>query len=302
MQIRSPARRRPRCEQTAFCATQTEPCTISVARSTLIGATATVASQLVATPLDVVSKSAAGAQPLRAAAALLRSGGPTALFRGLPMHVLKRAPTKALTVCLFETLRGGRHTLTRTQHIRTAMFSGALSMAITYPVNVFYYAFRKGVSFSSVVGRARLNPASVLYAGFFPAMLAVVPAVCLDYTIYNSARTRLEASQPQQSRPPVAAVLAAAAMANIAAGTFAEPLKMVARRTAVAAVKGNSGAASVLIARSLLAKGPGEFWRGFPKRSVRYAATAVVSKTMVQRLRAADRARAQKRNGMLANQ
>eukprot|EP00171_Calliarthron_tuberculosum_P019729 IDg19729t1 len=163
--------------------------TPSVARATLIGAAATVTSQLVGTPIDVLSKVAGGRTlHLRAVRELLRRAGPAALFRGLPMHLLKRTPTKALTVCLFETLRGGRRTLTRVEHVRTAMLSGTLAMMATYPVHVFYYAFRKGISASAVLGRARAAPAAVLYAGLLPSLLAIVPAVIVDYGIYTSVR------------------------------------------------------------------------------------------------------------------
>lgn len=314
-------------QRSAFCATRGEKHVPGIVHATLIGATATAASQLVGTPIDVLSKCCNGnALRFRAVGELLRRAGPAALFRGLPMHLLKRTPTKALTVCLFETLRGGRRTLTRVEHMRTAMVSGTIAMMATYPAHVFYYAFRKGISASAVLGRARVAPAAVLYAGLIPSLLAVIPAVIVDYSIYNAMRAHLSAPQrpvlstsstrntqtaavlppPTPSTPtlaPLAAMVAAAALSNMTAGAFSEPLKMVARRTAVAAVKGRATTAPVAIARELLAKGPAEFWRGFPRRSVRYAMTAVVSKAAVLRLRRAESARVLRRQqSVLATQ
>ncbi len=296
---------------------QTSHMSNGIVRATLIGAAASVLAQVVGCPIDVVSKLAltggrTGLLPrLQAATTLVKTAGPSALFNGLPNHLMKRAPTKALTVCLFEVLRqrDGGKPKTKMQHLQTALFAGSVALLATYPLSVLYYARRKAIPAAAVLNRVRTTAGGVLYAGLTPALLAVAPSVAIDYSVYSSTRARLAPApcahvQVADARPgaptpafapaqhiPVTAIVVAAALSNVVAGAFAEPLKTVARRSAVAALRGNKAHAPAIVARELLSKGPLEFWNGFRTRSVRYAVTAVVSKTTVQRLREFDAAR-----------
>jgi len=229
---------------------------------------------------------------------LVRSNGIAALYKGLPFHLMKRTPTKALTVCLFEVFRTYKPPTTKAGHIKTALLSGMLALAATYPATVLYYGTRKAIPFTSIMDRIRKTSGGVLYAGFIPSVFAVAPSVTIDYGIYRATREHLipsarasdNTSNGNTTAFPLGTIMVAAAVSNMVAGGFAEPLKMIARRSAVSALKG--GNSTRMVAMELLRGGPGEFWRGFPNRSLRYALTAVVSKSTVQHLRDIDTVRA----------
>lgn len=302
------------CTQNSHVIVENSTVSVNILRATAIGAVATVVAQVVGCPIDVVSKLTIasgrnGLVPrLHAALTLVKNVGPGALFKGLPNHLMKRTPTKALTVCLFEVLRqrDGGKPRTKLQHLQTALLAGSIALIATYPLSVLYYARRKAIPAAAVLNRIRTTAGGVLYAGLLPSVLAVAPSVAIDYSLYSSTRARLApcarvqvadnrqttsailsaptATSLSPSPPPLITIIVAAAFSKMVAGAIAEPFKMVARRSAVAALKGNAAHAP-LVARQLLAKGPLEFWNGFGARSVRYALSAVASRTTVQHLR-----------------
>lgn len=282
-------------------------------RTALITAAVTAGAQLVGCPIDVVSRLGPMSARARMGAtmSLVCTSGPFALFRGLHMHILKRAPTKALTVCFFEALhrrasRGVSGSASRCARTRNALFAGMLGLGITYPLSVLYYGARKGYALSAIAARVQATAGGVLYAGLAPALLAVGPSVAVDYCVYQNARSamcaRNEVSKSSCTHgngnastlalAPVAGLVLAAAGSKVLGGLVAEPMKTVARRSAQAALKGKStpgGPLALVVARELASKGFGEFWRGFPRRAVRYSLTAVVSKTAMQGARGRSR-------------
>lgn len=78
-------------------------------------------------------------------------------------------------------------------------------------------------------------------------------------------------------------------MASVAAalvgGVLSEPFKMVGKRMAVEAVKATGHVGLRVTVGRLMGRGVGEFWRGFPRKSLRLGVAAVVSRAVVQQLR-----------------
>lgn len=232
----------------------------------------------------------------------LSTKGPTALFSGLPLHLTKRLPTKALTVALFELgtqlLSRSSHTATPStlsapQHLSVATLSGATALLATYPIHMSYYAIRKGITFATIAARATASP-HLLYTGIVPALLGTAPAVLVDYSVYRTLRARIDMAQRRLGVGSgstswavggATAIVCAAATANMMGGVMSEPFKALSRRMVVDAVQSTSQTSLTNTAGKMLANGVGEFWRGFPTRSVRYVVSAVVSKSTVQHLR-----------------
>lgn len=254
---------------------------------------------------------------------MIRTQGPTAFFRGLPLHLMKRVPTKSITVALFEIgtqllyhhhhHRNQNHTsnndttdqhpstnnssntadtnaMSIPQHIAIATLSGALAVWICYPLHAVYYAIRKNVSRTTILRHANTHP-SILYTGAVPALLGTAPAVVVDYLTYRLLRARVVADNDSDNML-LSGVVLAAATANLVGGACSEPFKAVSRKMAVQALRdggggGSSGIVSMADTMGSMARagGVGEFWRGFPGRAVRYAVSAVVSKATVQKLK-----------------
>lgn len=217
-------------------------------RSALTAAVATIVGQLVNVPLDVAFR---GGHSPRALLAMVRAGNFGVLFRGLPMHVMKRAPTKFIAAFLLES----------TCH--SVLSAGLWSIAATYPLHLWYYSWRQGVGLGAIAARAATRP-SALYAGLAPALLSVAPVAA-------------------------AASAGPRALSTIAASLVAHPLRKVANKTAVATMSSaaSTGPRAVSIVQQLLRSGgPSELWRGFPKKMVRYACTGCVSGAVVSALRA----------------
>lgn len=267
----------------------------------MIAAMATTLSQVVSTPVDVgmrVVRAAIPGSGVNMWSALTRAvqhNGLGAAFEGLPWHLLKRVPTKALTVAFFEAgtqlMTSPSPTFTPSlnsvQHLSVATCSGVFALLLTYPVHMIYYAQRKKATFAQIVSRASETP-GILYKGAVPAVLGTAPAVTVDYAVYRKLRGRIDDSGRHRVMPAwsvTSLMIVAAAASNLLGGFMSEPFKAVSRKMAAEAVR-STGCQSIRdTANIMLQGGVGEFWRGFPLRSVRYAVSAVVSKTTVQHLK-----------------
>lgn len=268
--------------------------------ATKIAGMATLLSQLVTSPLDVGTRAirrrtTSANNVISAAFQIVCKKGASAAFEGLPLHLIKRVPTKALTVALFElgTQILGRTslspgTLSPFQHMTVATASGAIALLATYPLHLCYYAVRKDIAFSQIASRVQTSP-RVLYAGAFPALLGTAPAVLTDYVVYRGLRRRIEDFRNDEVKRKAfrdaSLVIVAAATSNLMGGFISEPFKALSRKIAVESIRSDRCSTFHGMAGTMLSKGLGEFWRGFPVRSFRYAISAIVSKTAVQHLK-----------------
>lgn len=270
-----------------------------ISQATVIAAVATTLSQVVAAPVDVGGRAVRAAMPgsgvgiYSALVQAVNHRGLRGAFDGLPLHLLKRVPTKTLTVAFFEmgtqimTRVSSVSTLNALQHVSVATCSGTLALLLTYPVHTTYYALRKKVPFEQILSRALLKP-KVLYTGVVPAVLGTAPAVIVDYAVYRALRARIDKNKLQRFEPAwrtTSLMITAAAAANLMGGFMSEPFKAVSRKMAIEAVRTEERGSIHRTARAMLQGGIGEFWRGFHVRSARYAVSAMVSKATVQHLK-----------------
>lgn len=219
-------------------------------RAAAIAAAAATATQLVNAPLTTLQTRGASA------------GAP--LFAELPLHLLKRVPTKTLATLLAS--------LTAPSPLANSLSSSAALLA-TYPLHSCYYAARKRIPLATV----RALPRAALYSGVLPALAAAVLTAYIDGALFRRARAALS---PHTST--LAALTVAASLSAVSAGAAAEPLKAVARKAAVRGARGAAGGAST-VAAALLADaragaGARRLWAGFGKRALRYAVAAPVTK------------------------
>lgn len=164
-----------------------------------------------------------------------------------------------------------------------ALSSGVSAITATYPLHFVYYAMRKGFTFGTVVQCARAQP-RILYSGALPAVMSRLPSALVDYVMYRSLRQRIDDGDGN-SAVTAAAIVAAATSSNLMGGFFSEPFKLLSKKMAVESVQSASCGNLRKSVADMMRGGVGEFWRGFPVKSLRYTVSAVVSKTTVQRLR-----------------
>lgn len=288
-----------------------------VLRYAAIAAVATATSQLVAAPLisaqDIVK---ASTSPVSFPSALARVAVAGTLFNQLPLHLVKRLPTKVLSTAIAEisNSQNSGQTPSRRRILVTAGFSTTVAMSLTYPVHAVYYAVRKGVQPFAY----RNALATRMYSGVLPAVASVFVVAIADKALYNNLRSSLRRAssvlppslRPSPARadvlaPPSSAsgvhaprsadcawdtltlIVAAGASAAIA-GAFAEPLRAVARNTAVAALSGARPVSARATAESIWRTGSGGvgvFWQGYRARALRYALAAPIAKLTSTRLK-----------------
>eukprot|EP00178_Gracilaria_changii_P019147 TRINITY_DN55678_c0_g1_i1.p1 TRINITY_DN55678_c0_g1~~TRINITY_DN55678_c0_g1_i1.p1 ORF type:complete len:343 (-),score=41.96 TRINITY_DN55678_c0_g1_i1:48-1076(-) len=268
---------------------------VRVKSTSLAAALATFLSQIPSAPLDLASKlvqnpskSAPKTLPV-AMLQLFKHHSWREIVSVICMGCVKRVPTKALTVTFFElgtqllVRRNQVEHVSAAQHLNIATLSGVLAVMLTFPLHSLYYATRKGVTCAQVL-EAYTTRRRVMFSGAIPALASTVPAVFVDYSIYKTLRAAID-NHSTSSAPSTVSIVAAATTANLLGGVLAEPFKAVSRRVAVESVKnvccGSVGATT----RQMLHSGLGEFWRGYQRRVVRYAVSAVVSKTAVRYIR-----------------
>lgn len=266
---------------------------------TIATAAATFLSQIPSVPLDLASKliqPCVGNAPQNLCSALIRlfaTSGIRGAFKNLPMACVKRIPTKALTVAFFEIgtqvlgARQKRTTLSPVHHLGVAVSAGALALALTFPLHSLYYANRKGLAcgrvFSVFSKRWQL-----MFSGALPALMSTPPAVMVDYLVYKRLRSYVDEGHPDDKIMGIPApvwIVGAAATSNLAGGVLVEPFKAVSRKMAIESVTRASCGSFSLTTRTMMRCGLGEFWKGYKNRMVRYAISAVVSKTTVRHLR-----------------
>jgi hypothetical protein len=165
-----------------------------IARVTSIAVFATVASQLFGTPIDCatrLAKQSGSSSPVPLPIALLHVARTGTLMNGLPIHLLRRAPTKALSAILSEIAVQKLHLTTDHDGKRLALAASCASAALfcTFPLHWYTHAVRKGLS-NCVRSRA-----THMYAGVLPALASVAPVVIADHCIFRSVRSMFHRGQ-----------------------------------------------------------------------------------------------------------
>lgn len=253
----TPARPPPRPPPHPLASPTPSDPALRLLRTAAIAAATTAVTQLVNAPLTA-----------------MQTRGPAPLFSDLPLHLLKRVPTKTLTTLLT--------TLTAPCPLAHSL-SSSVALLATYPLHSRYYAARKHIPLSAI----RALPARTLYTGVLPALAAALLTAHLDRALFRRARAALSPHVPT-----LAALAAAASLSAVAAGVAAEPLKAVARKAAVRGARGARGGAAA-VAAGLLADvrtgaGVGALWEGVGKRMLRYAVAAPVAKVASRALAGED--------------
>jgi Mitochondrial carrier protein len=276
-----------------------------IARVTSIAVFATVASQLFGTPIDCaarLAKQSGSTSPVPFPVALIRVARTGTLMNGLPIHLLRRAPTKALSAVLSEIAVQKLHLNTDHDGKRLALAASCASAALfcTFPLHWYTHAVRKGLS-NCVRSRA-----THMYAGVLPALASVAPVVIADHCIFRSVRSMFQHGQCAVDRSfrtvrhpslrptinercwEVSSIIVAAGLSATVAGALVQPLKEVSRRVAVQSVISPKSPSAVSVFKEMLAAGgPAELYRGYKTRAIRYGICGAVAKLASRQLREA---------------
>lgn len=219
--------------------------TVRVLKQLLCGGFAGVVSRTLVAPLDLIktylitSHGSRGSKKSALAICLeiVEHDGWQGLFRGNLVNCLRVAPSKAIELCVFETVRrslnGEGHPL---KHAAATIAGGAAGMAgtaATYPLELLRTRLSVQPELYSSLSQAIRKIAqeegfSAFYSGLSPSLVGVFPYAATNYFVYDGLRGAYCRSTGQQNVPTLP-TLVFGAIAAAASSTVTYPLE-VARR------------------------------------------------------------------------
>lgn len=219
--------------------------TFRVLKQLLCGGFAGVVSRTLVAPLDLIktylitSHSLSGSKKsaLTICKEIVEHDGWQGLFRGNLVNCLRVAPSKAIELCVFETVRRALnkegHPL---KHAAATIAGGAAGMAgtiATYPLELLRTRLSVQPELYSSLSQAIRKIAqeegfSAFYSGLSPSLVGVFPYAATNYFVYDGLRTAYCRSTGQQNVPTMPTLLFGAVAAS-ASSAVTYPLE-VARR------------------------------------------------------------------------
>lgn len=219
--------------------------TVRVLKQLLCGGFAGVVSRTLVAPLDLIKTYLITSHGLRGSKKsaltickeIVEHDGWQGLFRGNLVNCIRVAPSKAIELCVFETVRRALnregHPL---RHAAATIAGGAAGMAgtfATYPLELLRTRLSVQPELYSSLSQAIRKIAqeegvSAFYSGLSPSLVGVFPYAATNYFVYDGLRTAYCRSTGQQNVPTIPTLLFGA-VAACASSAVTYPLE-VARR------------------------------------------------------------------------
>lgn len=218
---------------------------VRIIKQLVCGGFAGVVSRTAVAPLDLIktylitSHSLLGSKKsaMTICKDIIEQDGWQGLFRGNLVNCIRVAPSKAIELCVFESVRRALnregHPL---KHMAATIAGGAAGMAgtiVTYPLELIRTRLSVQPELYSGLSQAIKKIAQdegilAFYSGLSPSLVGVFPYAATNYFVYDGLRTAYCRSQQQQNVPTLA-TLAFGAVAAAASSAVTYPLE-VARR------------------------------------------------------------------------
>ncbi|EME28640.1 mitochondrial carrier [Galdieria sulphuraria] len=160
------------------------------------------------------------------------------LFDGWTGFVLKSAVTKSLRLALFEQTKYFLQTkmhpsrdITPKERLLAVSLTGMMAMAICYPLHATQTLKMKGLDPPKNV--------RVVYGGWFPAVLRMVPQYGLEYLFYDILRTEVSRRKRRKHSNTfyvdlnLWSLLVLSAVSSLFAQTIAQPFNVISKRMTV---------------------------------------------------------------------
>ncbi|MCO5557028.1 hypothetical protein L7F22_010583 [Adiantum nelumboides] len=219
--------------------------TVHIIKQLVCGGFAGVVSRSAVAPLDLIKTYLITSHSLRGCNKsaltickdILEQDGWQGLFRGNLVNCIRVAPSKAIELCVFETVRRvlnkEGHPL---KHMAATIAGGAAGMAgtvATYPLELIRTRISVQPELYSSLSQAVRKIAQdegflAFYSGLSPSLVGVFPYAATNYFVYDGLRTAYRSSTGLKNVPTVA-TLVFGAVAAAASSAVTYPLE-VARR------------------------------------------------------------------------
>ncbi|XP_062260978.1 mitochondrial adenyl nucleotide antiporter SLC25A24-like [Platichthys flesus] len=206
---------------------------------------------------------------------MIKEGGPSSLWRGNGINVLKIAPETAIKFMAYEQYK--KLLSTEGQKIEThkrfmaGSMAGATAQTAIYPMEVLKtrLTLRKTGQFSGVFDCAkqilRKEGVKAFYKGYIPNLLGIIPYAGIDLAVYESLKNTWLSHHPKDSANPGILVLLGCATISSTCGQLASyPLALVRTRMQAQASLDSSDqpAMSSLVKRIIAQEGFFGLYRG----------------------------------------
>nr|XP_055196620.1 calcium-binding mitochondrial carrier protein SCaMC-1-like [Nyctereutes procyonoides] len=172
---------------------------------------------------------------------MVKEGGVISLWRGNGVHVLRIAPETAVKVWSYEQykrfLSSERTKLETFEQFASASLAGATAQSFIYPLEVLKtnLAVSRTGQYSGILDCARkiwkFETVTGFYKGYVPSLLAVIPYVGIDFTIYELLKTHLLNTDTEG--PGLLTLIGYNAFSNFCGQFISYPLHLVRTRMQV---------------------------------------------------------------------
>uniref|UniRef100_A0A7N5KJI6 Calcium-binding mitochondrial carrier protein SCaMC-1 n=1 Tax=Ailuropoda melanoleuca TaxID=9646 RepID=A0A7N5KJI6_AILME len=166
---------------------------------------------------------------------MVKEGGVISLWRGNGVNVLKIAPETAVKVWSYEQykkfLSSEGAKLKTFEQFASASLAGATAQSLIYPLEVLKtnMAVSRTGQYSGILDCARkiwkLASVPGFYKGYVPSLLAVIPYVGIDFTIYELLKTHWLNTDTEH--PGLLTLIGCNAFSNFCGQFFSYPLHLV---------------------------------------------------------------------------
>ncbi|XP_038397081.1 calcium-binding mitochondrial carrier protein SCaMC-1-like isoform X10 [Canis lupus familiaris] len=202
---------------------------------------------------------------------MVKEGGVISLWRGNGMHILKIAPETAVKVWSYEQykkfLSSEGTKLETFEQFASASLAGATAQSFIYPLEVLKtnLAVSRTGQYSGILDCARkiwkLERVTGFYKGYVPSLLAIIPYVGIDFTIYELLKTHLLNTDTEG--PGLLTLIGYNAFSNFCGQFISYPLHLVRTRMQVQGIMGGPQLNMISVFRQIYkSSGVMRFFRG----------------------------------------
>nr|XP_025852242.1 calcium-binding mitochondrial carrier protein SCaMC-1-like [Vulpes vulpes] len=203
---------------------------------------------------------------------MVKEGGVISLWRGNGVHVLKIAPETAVKVWSYEQykkfLSSEGTKLETFEQFASASLAGATAQSFIYPLEVLktHLAVSRTGQYSGILDCARkiwkFERVTGFYKGCVPSLLAVIPYVGIDFTIYELLKTHYLLNTDTEG-PGLLTLIGYNAFSNFCGQFISYPLHLVRTRMQVQGIMGGPQLNMISVFRQIYkSRGVMRFFRG----------------------------------------
>ncbi|XP_041604505.1 calcium-binding mitochondrial carrier protein SCaMC-1-like [Vulpes lagopus] len=203
---------------------------------------------------------------------MVKEGGVISLWRGNGVHVLKIAPETAVKVWSYEQykkfLSSEGTKLETFEQFASASLAGATAQSFIYPLEVLKtnLAVSRTGQYSGILDCARkiwkFERVTGFYKGCVPSLLAVIPYVGIDFTIYELLKTHYLLNTDTEG-PGLLTLIGYNAFSNFCGQFISYPLHLVRTRMQVQGIMGGPQLNMISVFRQIYkSRGVMRFFRG----------------------------------------